>query len=189
MFELTLVDHLRLTFGHVVYRHRAHTLLAHKRARWNRWMRAAEAVLMVGSALAGVAALFGQGRGALIASVAAACLAVTILLIDLAFDLGRSALAHGSCATRLWQIREQYRALLSDLTDGALDLEAARRRRDALMAELHGIYENAPPTDPQAYQTAARAIGAAEEAVLTDEEIDLFLPKSLQKSGKPEAAA
>jgi SMODS and SLOG-associating 2TM effector domain family 4 len=189
MFELTLVDHLRLTFGHVVYRHRAHTRLAHARARWNRWMRAAEALLMAGSALAGVAALYGQGRGAHIASVAMASLAAAILLIDLAFDFGRSALAHGSCATRLWQIREQYRALLSDLSDGVLDLEAARRRRDALMAELHGIYENAPPTDPQAYQAAARAIGAAEEAVLADEEIDLFLPKSLQKSGKPEAAA
>ena len=28
MFELTLIDHLRLTFGHVVYRHKAHSHLA-----------------------------------------------------------------------------------------------------------------------------------------------------------------
>jgi SMODS and SLOG-associating 2TM effector domain family 4 len=188
MFELTLIDHLRLTFGHVVYRHRAHTRLAHTRARLNRWLRAAEALLMAVSSVAGVAALVGQSYAPQVISVGAACIALGILLFDLTFDLGRSAIAHGSCATRLWQIREQYRALLSDLSDGALDLEAARRRRDGLMAELHGIYENAPPTDPQAYQSAARAIGVVEEAVLSDEEIDQFLPKSLQKSGKPEAA-
>ena len=27
MFELTLIDHLRLTFGHVVYRHKTHSRL------------------------------------------------------------------------------------------------------------------------------------------------------------------
>ena len=40
MFELTLIDHLRLTFGHVAYRHKTHSQLAHERARRSRWLKA-----------------------------------------------------------------------------------------------------------------------------------------------------
>ena len=71
---------------------------------------------------------------------------------------------------------------MSDLADEAIDLDAARRRRDALMTELHAIYENAPPGEHLAYQTASEAVKAIDETALADEEIDLFLPKSLQKA-------
>jgi len=74
--------------------------------------------------------------------------------------------------------------LLSDLSDGAIEIDTVRRRRDELMAELSGVYENAPPADHQAYQTAAQAILTADERALTDEEIDRFLPKSLQTAGR-----
>jgi hypothetical protein len=109
-----------------------------------------------------------------------------VLLIHLTFDLDRTARAHASCATQLWRILERYRAVLSDLTDGAIDVDTARMRRDTLMDELNSIYEHAPPLDHQAYQTAKQAAttGGATltEATLTDEEIDLFLPKSMQKA-------
>ena len=64
--------------------------------------------------------------------------------------------------------------------------------RDALMNELNAIYEHAPTLDYQSYQIAKQAATADEatltEATLTDEEIDLFLPKSLQKAGKSATA-
>ena len=192
MFEVTLLDHLRLTFGHVVYRHRAHTHIASSRARWSRWLRAAESLLMTGVAFAATAAAFGKGRGYEVASAVLAGLALATLLLHVTFDLDGTAQAHAWCATRLWQIREQYRAVLSDVSDGAIDLETGRLRRHDLMNRLHGIYENAPPAEYQAYQAAARAIlttGEAalpdEETALQDEEIDRFLPKSLQKADKP----
>ena len=109
-----------------------------------------------------------------------AVLALITLLLHLTFDLDTSAQAHASCATRLWHLREQYRALLSDLSDGAIEIDSVRRKRDELMAELRGVYENAPPADRQAYQTAAQAIVTADERELTDEEIDRFFPRSIQ---------
>jgi hypothetical protein len=191
MFDLTLVDHLRLTFGHVIFRHKAHAQIAHTRARWSRWLKGAEALLVAAVAFTAIETAMSGVRGYAIACAVFAGATLGTVLVDLTFDFGQSARIHAWCATELWQMRERYRALLSDLADSTIDLDTARRRRDTLMDELHGIYQNAPPADAQAYRAAAQALGPANDAILTDEEIDLFLPKSLRKAakaGKPEAA-
>src|SRR5262245_38491221 len=115
MFELTLVDHLRLTFGHVVYRHKIHSQFAYRRARWSRWLRAMEAALM--AAVVGSATATALGEGQIYATLTAALAAIgaAVLLVDLTLDFGRSAQMHAWCANRLWRIREEYRALLADL--------------------------------------------------------------------------
>jgi hypothetical protein len=181
--ELTLLDHLRLTFGHIVHRHRAHARLAHARGRWHRWLLGAEALLMIGVTSLSARAAFGGGEAYAAAGAVFATLALATLVVHLMFDLDRSARAHAVCASRLWLIRERYRGLLSDLHDGVIDIEAGRQQRDALMEELHGIYANAPAADPQTDRTVAETIATTDDRALTDEEIDLFLPKSLQKGG------
>ena len=57
------------------------------------------------------------------------------------------------------------------------------QRRDSLMTTLHHIYGQAPPADQAAYQSARESLGTLDESVLSDEEIDRFLPRSLQKAG------
>jgi hypothetical protein len=184
MFGLTLVDHLRLTFGHVIYTHRAHTQLAWRHARWNRWAQGAEALLMLVAALASVALVFSGETAYGIASATAASLGVCALIVRLVFDFDQSASAHRVCSARLWAIREQYRALLSDVKDETVTLDGARERRDVLMSMLHAVYEHAPPADSSVYDAARRAVPDAQEVALTDAELDRFLPVSLQKSPK-----
>jgi SMODS and SLOG-associating 2TM effector domain family 4 len=188
MFQLTLVDHLRMTFGHIVYQHRAHAQIAYSRARWNRGLKAFEALLMTGVAVTALGAAFGRGYAYEFGSAILAILAVICLILHVAFDLDGTAQAHAACATRLWYIRERYQALMSDLSDGAVDVQTVRRMRDDLAAELRGVYESSPPADPQAYQTAAQAIATDDERSLTDEEIDRFLPKSMRAVGHSEPA-
>ena len=180
MFELTLFDHLRMTFGHIVHRHRIHAELAQSRMRWDRALRIAEVVLVTGVLVSALAGLYGRGSAYQIAGAVLAALALIAMLCHLTLDLDRSAQAHAACATRMLDIRERYRALLSDLHDGALGIDAVRRRRDELIAELRQVYEDAPPVERKAYQTAGQAIRTEDEKALTDEEIDRFLPKSLQ---------
>src|ERR1700682_765517 len=142
---LTLLDHLRLTFGHVVYRHRAHSKIAHARARWSRRLKAAEALLMTGvvitAAGASAGTSVGMGHGYAIATFLLAGLPLAVLLVHLMFDLDRSARAHASCATQLWRVVERYRAVLSDLADGAIGVDTARIRGGALVNGLHGLLE------------------------------------------------
>ena len=187
MFGLTLVDHLRLTFGHVIYTHRAHTRLALTYARWNRWLLAAEAVLILGAAFASIAFVStGQSPYAIVTAVTASTTLLTLLL-RLVLDFERRAGAHRGCAAQLWRLREDYRALLADLKDGSIALDRARERRDALMHALHAVYENAPPADRGVYEAARRALPASHESALSDDEVDRFLPASLHKDGKTAA--
>lgn len=185
--QLTLLDHLRLTFGHVVHRHRAHAHLAHSFARWSRWLRAGEALCMIAVAYAAGAAAFGNGRAYAIAAAIVAGLALVMLLVHLTINLDGRARTHAVCAGRLWLIRERYRGLLTDMVDENVDLDTARRRRDELMNELHAIYEHAALVDQEAYRSASRTVVALDEVSPTDEEIDLFLPKSLRKTGRSAA--
>jgi hypothetical protein len=103
------------------------------------------------------------------------------------FEFDASVQTHTVCAGRLWLIRERYRALMTDLVDGAIDLEGARRGRDMLMNELHTIYERASLVDQEAYQSASKAVAGFDDVSFSDEEIDHFLPKSLQKTGRTAA--
>jgi SMODS and SLOG-associating 2TM effector domain family 4 len=181
MFALTLVDHLRLTFGHVIYTHRAHAHIAARLALWNRVLKGAEIFLLLTATITSIVlSNTGQPFLAIVTAVAASA-AACVMIVRLVLDLDASITAHRDCSARLWHIREQYRALLSDMKDGTLTLAAARERRDALMNTLRAVYESAPPADRKVYEAARLAVPREHEAVLTDEEVDRFLPVPLQK--------
>ena len=187
MFGLTLVDHLRLTFGHIIYTHRAHLRLALRHSRWNLGTQVAEAVLMLAAAFSSIAAVSTGQAPYAIATAVTASGALATLLLRLVFDFERRAGAHRGCSARLWHLREEYRALLTDLKDGGLALDEARERRDTVMRELRAVYEDAPPADRRTYEAARRALPTAHEDGLTDDEVDRFLPPSLKKGGKSAA--
>jgi hypothetical protein len=180
MFELSLIDHLRLTFGHIVYRQKAHSQIAYSRSIWGRVLRGVEALFMVGVIVTSVAAASGRGHGYVMASAVLAGLSLITLLVHLTFNIDASVRAHASSAARLWQMREQYSAILSDLHDGAIDANAARHRRDALALEMHDFLEHAPAVAAQTYGPADQ--GPIEEPRPTDQQIDVFLPESLHKA-------
>jgi hypothetical protein len=177
MFSLTLLDHLRLTFSQIVHRHTTHARAAQSAARWNRRLRGSEALLMGGVSIAAVCAAFSGDRAFAVASAVLAGVALLALLLHLTFDYETSAHAHAACSVRLWCLRERYRALLSDLHDGVLHVEEARKRRDRLMDELRTIYENTPLTKFDDFQISQPPPKAEAEGHLRDEEVDVFLPK------------
>lgn len=144
MFNLTLHDHLHLTFTEIVQRRDAHAAKALTRARWSRRLRAAEAILISGVSIAATGVAFGRGPRFAIAAAALAALALMVLVVQLSFELDASARAHADSSGRLWALRERYRSLLSDLHDGALNIGEARARRDQLLEELRALYATTP---------------------------------------------
>ena len=187
MFQLTLVDHLRLTFRHIISTHRAHARLALYHGRWSTALQAAEALTMAGAAAAAFGLLYTQQQGYAVVTAIAATVALLIFILRLVFAFDRSAATHRICSAHLWHLREQYRALLADLHDGSITLEAARERRDALMQRLHDIYRKAPPIDRSAFEAARAELPSRHDARPADEEVDRFLPDALKKDGESAA--
>ena len=185
MFNLTLLDHLRLTFGHVVYSHKVHTEQATRLARLTHYLRTALLALMLSTLGLAVMANFGWERVAMPAVAVLAGLSLGLFVYWTTSGTEGLSQAHRVCSVKLWVIRERYRALLADLADNRLTPEAARDERDALMRELHAIYDDAPLTDASTYQTARQSLSAAGAAALSDEEIDQFLPEPLRKTVVP----
>ena len=189
MFQITLLDHLRLSFGSAIHAYKAHSAIAERLTRRLWQMRIAELVLLAGAVGAALAAAYrGQMRYAVLAAVLS-CAALAVFTVYVAINLDACIYAHRWCASRLWLIREKYRALLSEMRDGMLTPEAVRERRDQLLNEMHAVDDHAPLVDRPTYQSARQALASAAETPLTDEEIDAFLPQSLRKEAftRPDA--
>jgi hypothetical protein len=185
MFNLSLVDHIRLSFGHVIYTYQAHAQVAGRLDRLAWRIRLGALVLSAITVGACLAVAMDAGRVAALAATTAAALAFIMFGIYFALDLERRVYAHRSCSARLWLLVEKYRALLSDIHDGLLDTSTLSQRRDALMSEVHAVYEHAPPADRQAYQIARKAFFSSEAASFSDEELDRFLPEPLRRHPRP----
>ncbi len=115
--------------------------------------------------------------------VAAACSA-TLLALNMylkEYNLGEVAQKHKQAANEIWGIREQYLSLLTDISDGVLTSEEARRRRDDLVEELGDVYHGAPSTTSKAYQAAQKALKEAEDMTFQPGEIDEFLIPALKR--------
>jgi hypothetical protein len=178
MFQLSLVDHIRLSFGAVSTSYRAHARTAARLAARASQTRVAVMILLALATGAALVALTGI-RNAQIAAAVLGALALVSFAIAISLDFENRAYAHRACAAQLWLLCEKYRALLAEVHDGLIDLPAVTRRRDELMREVQVVYEHALPADRDAYQIAREALGAGESAP-SDQEIDRLLPASLR---------
>src|SRR5262245_27200421 len=105
MFQLSLVDHIRLSFGHVVNSYRAHSRAAGRLAARAWRLRLVLVVVTAASAVAALLALNGDRRIQL-AAAGLAALAFALYSISAALDLESRAYAHRACAARLWGLCE-----------------------------------------------------------------------------------
>ena len=96
-------------------------------------------------------------------------------------DLGEIAQKHSDSASDLWNVREEYFSLLTDLKAEIIDLEELVEKRDLLQNKLSNVYKGSPRTINKAYKEATKALKLNEELTLSDSEINMFLPKELKK--------
>jgi hypothetical protein len=181
MFRLSVVDHVRLNFGHAVQNYTVHAQAAERLARSISRIRLTILALLGLSAATIAMTLIGTSRPLQIAAAVLAAVALFAYAFYIASGLEARLFAHRSCAHRLWIICERYRSLLAEVQDGFVDRDTILRRRDDLVAELHRVYQQVFPVDQQAFERTRQPA----QGHLSDEQIDQFLPPSL-RVGKSE---
>lgn len=113
-----------------------------------------------------------------------AFLSTSLLIITSYFknyNLGQIAQKHSDAAIKIWNIREKYFSLITDIKLKALSIDKIREERDKLQKELFSTYKGSERTITKAYKEATKALKKNEELTFSDEEIDNFLPKNLRK--------
>lgn len=180
-YDISLEDQIRQCYGRVVYTHKTHEKMADRlTARLNAW-KTAQIVLTALTSAGTIGILLTHEVLAEILTAIASFLTLLATTYLKSFDLGSEAQKHRDAAAKIWNVRECYFSLLTDLP--MLDRAKVVERRDELQFALAAIYEGAPQTDGKAYSEAQERLQKMEDMTFSDDEIDSFLPLSLKRSG------
>lgn len=173
---------VRECYGRVVYTHKAHEKnsdLCLDSLKKTKFLQMLLSALVTGGSL-GI--FFSDGSTIL--TVITASIATLQFFLNAyikEYSLSESAERHSVTAIKLWNVREDYLSLLTDIISKQTSLEEVREKREKLQKDLVTIYEKAPRTTLKAYKQAQKALKVNEELTFTDDEIDLFLPDILKK--------
>ncbi|WFU75223.1 SLATT domain-containing protein [Bradyrhizobium sp. CB2312] len=179
----TLESQVRECYGRCAYSHKTHERMADRHAKWLGRVKMTQIVLAALTAGGALGVIFTQ-NGAYYAYATAALSFVSLALNSYMKDLdpGEAAQKHRETAADLWNIRESYLSLLTDIRSQCVPLEGLRERRDKLQDQLHQIYRTAPHTDGKAYVEAQDRLKNKEDLTFSDTEIDAMLPTTLKRS-------
>jgi hypothetical protein len=178
-----LLAQVREAFGRVVYSHKTHEKQADMSFRRHRWQQGALIALTAVSSGTFLASVLGVLVNSELASLATSFIALLVTAMSLGaktFRFAEEADTHRDIASRLWDVRESYLSLISDLMSGATSVRAARERREELQQAARAAYADAPRTTNKAFSQASDGLKNKEELTFTSGEIDLFLPEALR---------
>jgi SMODS and SLOG-associating 2TM effector domain family 4 len=177
-----LESQVRECFGRCAYTHKTHEKMAERKAASLWWVKWAQIVLSALTTGGAIGVLFDKTT--VFFPYATAALSISLLILNSYvkdLDPGQAAQKHREVASDIWNIREAYLSLLTDIRDPQFALPDVRKRRDDLQTQLHKIYRTAPHTDGKAYGQAQDALKNKEDLTFSDKEIDAFLPEPLRR--------
>ncbi len=174
-------DQIRECYGRVVWTHKTHEKCADILNSRNNTIKLWQIILSAVTTSGVFITVLGDSKeiGILAAIVSLLTLALSTYVKK--YDLGSMAQKHAESAISIWDVREKYFSLLTDIRAGVIDEDDIRKIRDKLQNDLHRIYKGSPRTINKAYDDASKALKSMEEMTFSDEEIDKFLPGSMRK--------
>lgn len=172
---------IRECYGRVVWSHKTHEKCADILTKSNQRLKITIIILSSITSTGLIATLLGSGPYALVISSITSAITLVFSSYSDSFDLGEVAQKHSYTANDLWNIREKYLSLLTDIHSGAISTKNTLALRDQLQTELKLIYRGSPRTISKAYKDASNGLQSMEEMTFTDEEIDKLLPTKLRK--------
>ena len=181
----SLQSQLRECFGRVAYSHKTHEKCADIYHGRMRSLKITQIVLSAVTTTGIFSAIIGESQLSAVLAAVASTLLLVLNTYTKEHDLGKLAQQHATSASDLWDVRESYLSLLTDINGGDAGGNQLRQRRDELQKTLKGIYQAAPRTLPKTYRDAQNALQLNEELTFSDEELDMMLPDGLRRAKAP----
>lgn len=185
-FQIKILEaQIRECFGRVAWSYKTQEKCADILNKRNNRFKILQIILSAITTTGIIVTVLGDKKwvGILSALISTTLLALNTYLKN--YDIGKIAQKHSDCASNLWNIRETYLSLLTDIKAEAITIDEIIKRRDLLQNKLFNIYLGAPRSINKAYDEATKALKTNEELTFSDEEIDMFLPTELKKVRTP----
>jgi hypothetical protein len=180
--DLTILEaQLRENYGKIVYSHKTQEKCADILSAQNKWIKNIQIILSALITTGLLVRIFKGEEWALIVSTILAAIQFGFTTFLREYNLGETIQKHSTAALELFDVREKYLSLLTDLKANLLTPEAVIAKRNELHEELSKTYKGSPRTFSKAYKEAQKALQINDELTFTDEEIDKFLPNTLRK--------
>jgi hypothetical protein len=180
MFQISLAEHVRLSFGSALAAYEGHAEAAATLSRRSSYARLALlAVSGIGAVVSAITVSGGYGW-----HVTSAILAVAVFASSATYvGMNQQLLVYGHrvSASKLWVVCEKYRALLAEIQEGLIDLPSLQDRRTALLTEYAAVLELAAPDDRHTYEIAKEALSGPRGEGYPDSLIDRYLPHAARK--------
>ncbi len=175
-----LESQIRELYGRVVWTHKTQEKCADILLRRHTFLKIVQISLSALTTTGILIAVFGENKviGIISAILSAILFGLNAYTKD--YDLGEISQKHSNSASELWNIRESYLSLITDIRAERLTIEEIANRRDGLQADLSSTYKGAPRTISAAYKEATKGLKENEELTFSKEEINNLLPEDLR---------
>lgn len=182
-FQIEVIEaQIRECYGRVAWTHKTHEkcadLLNQRHDQIKLWQIILSALTTSGIFIA----VFGESKEVGIFSAVISLILTILSTYVKKYDMGGIAQKHTDAAVSIWNVRESYLSLLTDIHAGILEYDEIKNIRDKLQNDLHKLYKGSPRTINKAYSEASKALKEMEEMTFSDEEIDKLLPKKLRRT-------
>ena len=178
----SLEAQIRECFGRVVYSHKTQEKCADITFNLHKKLKLFQIIVSGIVTTSLLLKIFGSNEYALFVSAILSTILFGLNTYTKDYDLGEIAQKHTNAANDLWDIRETYLSLLTDIKCKTLSVGQIVNKRDDLQNRLLNVYSGSPRTNSKAYKLASIALKKNEELTFNDQEIDIFLPKKLRKT-------
>ncbi len=173
---------IRECFGRVVWSHKIQEKCADIALKTLKHIKIWQIILSAIITTSILTYVFGYIKIVLIIGAIISTILLVLNAYNKDYNLGEIAQKHANTASELWNIREAYLSLLTDIKATTISIDKIINKRDELQSKLSNIYNGSPRTNKKAYLKARKALKLNEELTFSDEEIDAFLPKELRKN-------
>lgn len=176
-----LESQIREIFGRVVYSHKTQEKCADIVLTLHKNLKLALIIISALVTTSFFIKILGENQWSLFVGVILSTILLGLNTYTKDYDLGEIAQKHTNAANELWDIRECFLSLLTDMKADLLSVNQIVTRRDELQNRLYNVYSGSPRTNSKAYKEASKSLQISEELTFSDKEIDLFLPSELRK--------
>ena len=173
---------IRECFGRCAWTHKAHLKCSDIVSEVQSRLQVVQIILSTLITTGVLVTVFGDHQVVGIITAVLSAVQVGITSYMKGHDFGEISQKHSDAGSQIWDIRESYLSLLTDIRANAVSIEEAQKRRDQLQEKLVGIYKGSPRITSKAYKRASTSLKVNEDLTFSDEELDKLLPIPLRNT-------